>query len=33
VFGFRAQVKRGAFSTAPVAAANRTGVFSLVPMR
>lgn len=33
VFGFRAQVKRGAFSTAPVAADSRTGVFSLVPMR
>ena len=33
VFGFGAQAKRGAFFTAPVAAANRAGVFSLVPMR
>jgi len=33
VFGFGAQVKKGAFSTAPVAADSRTGVFSLVPMR
>ena len=33
VFGFRAQEKRGAFSKAAVAAAKRTGVFSLVPRR
>jgi hypothetical protein len=33
VFGFRAQVKKGVFSTALVAAASRAGVFSLVPMR
>ena len=33
VFGFRAQVKRGAFSKAAVAAAKRTEVFSLVPRR
>jgi hypothetical protein len=33
VFAFRAQGKKGAFSTARAAAAKRTGVFSLVPMR
>ena len=33
VFGFRAQEKKGAFSKARVAFSNRTGVFSLVPMR
>jgi hypothetical protein len=33
VVGFRAQVKKGAFFKAPVAACNRTGVFSLVPRR
>jgi hypothetical protein len=33
VFGFGAQVKKGAFSTTPLAADSRTGVFSLVPMR
>ncbi len=33
VISFRAQVKKGAFSTAPMAAAKRAGVFSLVPRR
>lgn len=33
VFGFRAQVKRGEFSRARVAACKRTEVFSLVPRR